>query len=88
MTNRTEHGEAGHINRYLRDHETWRTGHGAHDRIMCFNGWVRVDDIWKLGEPSNEQIVRAYCISTGGVKCRVSNVTREDSSLFVDLVPC
>lgn len=57
-----EHGEAGHLNIYVRDHDSVITGFGIHDRVIaCFpqgGGLLcRVDHKWKLGDPTIDQIL-------------------------------
>lgn len=57
------HGEPGHFNYCVRDHDSCVTGFGVHDRVAAFlpdheGLYLRVDHKWKLGEPTIEQILR------------------------------
>lgn len=59
-----EHNEKGHINIFKRDHESVITGFGKHDRVVAFlpdheGLYVRVDHLWNLGCPTNEEILKA-----------------------------
>lgn len=63
MNEYIEHGEAGHINIYKRDHDSIITGYGAHDRVVAFlpcpvDCFVRVDTLWNLGIPTDKQIIK------------------------------
>lgn len=33
--NETPHGQEGHVNVFIRDHDHYRTGYGSHDRVTC-----------------------------------------------------
>ena len=62
QTNRKEHGEPGHVNAFVRDHDHIRTHYGQHDRVVAFLPGVdglfcRVDHKWGLGMPSVAQIL-------------------------------
>ena len=63
------HGEKGHLNIYVRDHDSVISGFGKHDRCVCFLPkydsefdavvmYCRVDHKWKLGEPAPDQIIK------------------------------
>lgn len=57
------HGEQGHLNIALRDHQSVVTGYGAHDRVVAFlpdaDGlYMRVDHKWGLGMPTTEQMLK------------------------------
>ena len=64
MKTEQPHGEKGHINIYTRDHDAAITNYGQHDRVVAFlpqgdELYIRVDHLWKLGEPTDEQILTA-----------------------------
>jgi hypothetical protein len=61
----------GHLNVLTRDHDSVVTGYGAHDRVVAFLPryaeevkavavYVRIDHKWKLGMPTDKQIIRAF----------------------------
>lgn len=63
------HGEKGHLNIYVKDHDSVVTDFGKHDRIVCFQPqfddafncvvmYCRCDHKWNLGEPTTEQILQ------------------------------
>ena len=63
------HGETGHFNIYVKDHDSDVTGFCNHDRCVCFHPtydkefdsvvmYCRVDHKWKLGEPTPNQILQ------------------------------
>lgn len=63
------HGIAGHLNIYVKDHDSVVTAFGCHDRVVCFHPaydeefnnivmYCRVDHKWGLGDPTPEQIVK------------------------------
>ena len=63
------HGEYGHFNVLVRDHDDICTAFGKHDRVMttlpqyddefgCVVLYCRVDLKWGLGEPTAEQILQ------------------------------
>jgi hypothetical protein len=57
------HGEQGHLNILLRDHQSAVTGYGAHDRVVAFlpnaDGlYMRVDHKWGLGMPTVDQMLK------------------------------
>ncbi|MNC58125.1 hypothetical protein D3C75_1078340 [compost metagenome] len=59
-----EHNEKGHLNIFKRDHDSVITGFGKHDRVVAFlpnpeGLYIRVDHLWKLGNPSHEEILKA-----------------------------
>lgn len=63
MNNWQEHGEAGHVNVLVRDHDSVITGYGQHDRVMAFlpdasGCYVRIDHKWNLGMPTPKQILK------------------------------
>jgi hypothetical protein len=52
----------GHLNVFVRDHESTVTGFGTHDRVVWF--WpkkglmtMRVDHLWGLGMPTERQML-------------------------------
>lgn len=66
------HNEAGHINAFIKDHDSAHTGYGQHDRVVAFQPsseglYVRVDHKWKLGMPTIEQVLIA-AMKTQGIK--------------------
>ena len=53
----------GHLNIRLRDHDSYVTGFGKHDRVVAFcpkgdTCYARVDHKWKLGMPTLAQILK------------------------------
>lgn len=63
------HGEKGHFNIHVRDHDSAVTGFGKHDRVVCFHPqfepyfncvimYCRVDHKWNLGIPTIEHILK------------------------------
>ena len=55
------HGKFGHLNLGILDHDSIVTGKGKHDRVVAFlpkgnNCYVRVDHVWSLGMPTEQQI--------------------------------
>jgi hypothetical protein len=59
------HNQKGHFNICQLDHDSVVTGQGKHDRVMacCPEGneaYARVDLIWNLGFPTNEQIIKVF----------------------------
>jgi len=62
QTQQTPHGEPGHLNVYVRDHDRVVTGYGRHDRVVVTlpgteGLYIRVDHKWNLGMPTHEQIL-------------------------------
>lgn len=54
----------GHINVLVCDHDSAFTGYGKHDRVQACRPrggefWASVDDRWKLGMPTDAEIVKA-----------------------------
>jgi len=52
----------GHLNVFVKDHDSYVTGNGKHDRVVVFEPdrhgmYVRVDHNWNLGMPTNKQIL-------------------------------
>ena len=53
----------GHLNVLVRDHDSYVTGHGKHDRVVAFcpqgnEMYCRVDHKWNLGAPTPTQILK------------------------------
>ena len=79
----------GHFNIYTRDHDSVVTGFGKHDRVVAFhpNGeglYCRVDHKWRLGCPTDEQVL-AVARKHQGIKGRWKIVSTEpfgDSTEF------
>lgn len=93
------HGKFGHLNVVTRDHDSHVTGNGRHDRVVAFDQqrysdgiiyiYCRIDHLWGLGMPNNEQIVRAAMIENGLKNTRKWMVLRKcqgDKSTDVWLV--
>lgn len=68
-TMKEAHGEEGHCNIYVRDHDDVITGYGKHDRVICFQPsfcdavkctavYCRVDHKWGLGMPTTNQVLK------------------------------
>lgn len=62
MTNRDPHGEKGHVNVFIRDHDSVITAYGQHDRVVAFlpdaeGLYARVDHEWNLGRPTADQVL-------------------------------
>lgn len=62
ISRQQHHGEVGHLNIYVRDHDSYVTGFGIHDRVVACKPilgglLVTVDHKWKLGEPTVEQVL-------------------------------
>lgn len=52
----------GHLNIHTRDHDSVVTGFGTHDRVVCFQLhkgilYMRIDHKWKLGMPTEKQML-------------------------------
>ena len=57
------HGEEGHLNTLVRDHDTHITDHGKHERVVAFFGsggepYCRVDYRHGLEKPSDGDIIK------------------------------
>jgi len=57
------HGKEGHLNACRLDHDSIITGRGKHDRVVAFlpdgeGAYCRVDHLWGLGMPSQEEIIK------------------------------
>lgn len=62
------HQNQGHLNIYVKDHDSVVTNYGKHDRVICFHPsfdsdldelimYCRVDHKWNLGEPTDQDIL-------------------------------
>lgn len=62
------HPHQGHLNIYVKDHDSVITNYGKHDRVVCFQPsfdsefgcitmYCRVDHKWGLGEPAEQEIL-------------------------------
>lgn len=81
MIKYVEHYEAGHLNIYKRDHDSVITGYGEHDRVVAFlpgpvDCFVRVDNLWDLGMPTDSQIEKVMR-DDQGIKGRWEVISRE-----------
>lgn len=52
----------GHLNVYVRDHDSVVTGFGKHDRVVCFQPqgdtlYMRIDHKWGLGMPTEAEML-------------------------------
>lgn len=71
--------EEGHLNSYVRDHDSIVTGYGQHDRVIVCQPkydpyfdqevvYVRIDHLWDLEWPTEQQIRKV--MRSQGIKGR------------------
>lgn len=66
----TKNDNPGHLNTRRRDHDSYVTAYGSHDRVVAFEPsseglYMRVDHKWQLGMPSIKQLLTVKSMLSG-----------------------
>lgn len=82
----------GHLNALIPDHQSYVTGHGAHDRVIaCLPEgkelYLRVDHKWNLGMPTEEQMLAVANECNGPMrgKWKLDRTEQHDNGCCTDV---